>query len=1080
MRVKTKTRKACRRCMWLFMGLSLSGTYLYAADDGNYGHDMATAVQTVQSVSQAKLKVTGVVKDVNGEPIIGATVTVKGVSGGTLTDLDGKFSIDVPNENAVIVVSFIGFNTQEIKVVGRRSFIVTLEEDVQSLDEVTVVAYGVQKKATLTGAISSVGTEALLKSPSASITNALAGQLPGITTIQSSGQPGADESKIFVRGVGSLTEDGAAPLILVDGVERSFSQMDPNEIESISILKDASATAVYGVRGANGVILVTTRRGEEGKAKISVSSNVGIQTPTMLLEPAGSYAVATAFNEAQMNDGVPASDVAFDDYALERFRLGDDPIMYPDINWYDYLTKNVSIQTQHNVNISGGTKDIRYFVSVGFLYQNGLFKQLEGLPYNNNYNYNRYNYRANLDVNLTPTTALKFNLGGIVGNQRYPNSGPKMNDTWTQLTSTHPFSSPGVIDGKKVVIPGDRYPGFGMENQILDRLYGRGYSRKISSNMTFDLNLTQKLDFITKGLSIDIKGSYNTDYSYIRTAGGHVETYYPYYKSQLDGSGLDINDPNFDKTIVYRIEGQNQANTYSDGDKTTGRDWYLEGSIRYNREFGDHSVGALLLYNQSKKYYPKQYREVPSAYVGFAGRITYDYKQKYMAEFNIGRNGSENFAPDKRFGTFPAGSVGYIISEEDFFPQNNWVTYLKLRASVGLVGNDNMQSNRFLYLPDAYQVNQNNWLEQSYQDKNGYVFGLTNMTYLPAAYESRLGNPNVTWETALKQNYGIDAYFFNDRLKMTVDYFRENRRDILIQRSTVPYLIAISDILPVVNMGKVNNQGYEIDLKWDDNIKDFNYYVNANLSYSKNKIVYQDEVEPNEPYMWRTGNEVGARFGHVVEGFYTEADFDSDGTLRDDLPQPTATVYPGDIKYKDLNGDHVLDSDDVQKIGYPKRPAYTYGLNVGFNYKGFFGSMNWMGTAQTNLQMGNAFRRPFYGSPTAQVLYQYMADGYWTPERAETAEYPRLSLASTYNQSDSEVWLKDGSYIRLKNVTLGYNFTQPKLLKAIGASVLSVQFTGYNLLTFAKQDICDPEGDMTSDNTYPLMKIFTFGINVSF
>ena len=1026
------------------------------------------------------LTISGKVYDQNDEPVVGAGVLIKGTNTGAVTDLDGFFTLTVPDEETVIVVSSLGYVSQEVTVGKKSRFDIFLDEDTETLDESVVIAYGTQTKATITGALSTISSEGLVKAPVADITNVLAGQLPGVTAIQSSGQPGADESQIFIRGVGSLTEDGAAPLIMVDGVERSFSQMDPNEIESITILKDASATAVYGVRGANGVILVTTRRGEEGKAKISISSNVGIQTPTMLLETAGSYDVATAFNGLQMNDGTPASDVAFDDYALERFRLGDDPIMYPDINWYDYLTKNATVQTQHNVNISGGTKNVRYFVSLGFLYQNGLFKQLEGLPYNNNYNYTRYNYRANLDVNLTKTTTLKFNLGGIVGNQRYPNSGSGLNDTWQQLTSSHPFSSPGVINGKKVVIPSDRYSGFGMENQILDRLYGRGYSRKLSNTMNFDLNLTQKLDFITEGLSIDVKGAYNTDYSYIRTTGGHVETYYPYYKSQLDGSGLDINDPNFDKTIVYRIEGQNQANTYGNGDKTTGRDWYLEASIRYNRKFGDHNVGALLLYNQSKKYYPKQYVEVPSAYVGFAGRVTYDYKQKYMAEFNIGRNGSENFAPGKRFGTFPAGSLGYIITEEDFFPKNDWVTYLKLRASVGLVGNDNMQSNRFLYLPDAYLVDQSNWLQQSYQDKNGYIFGLTNTVYQPAAYESRLGNPNVTWETALKQNYGVDVYFFKDRLKLTADYFRENRRDILIQRSTVPALIAMGTVLPVVNLGKVNNQGYEIDLEWNDRVKDFSYYINANLSYSKNKIIFQDEVEPNEPYMWRTGNEVGARFGYVSQGFYTEDDFDADGTLRDDLPQPIATVYPGDIKFADLNDDGIIDNDDQRKIGYPKRPAYTYGLNLGFNYKGFFASMNWLGVAQTNLSMGNAFRRPFYGSPTSQVLYQYMADGYWTPERAETAEYPRLSLASDYSQKDCKVWLKDGSYVRLKNVTVGYNITYPKLLKAIGASALSVQFTGYNLLTFAKQDICDPEGDMSRDNTYPLMKIFTLGINATF
>ena len=1075
MRVKTKTRKACGCGMWLFMGLCLSGTSLYAADDGHAGRDMASAVQTVQSVSQAKLKVTGVVKDVNGEPIIGATVTVKGVSGGTLTDIDGKFSIDVPNENSVVVVSFIGFNSQEIKVGGRRSLIVTLAEDVQSLDEVVVVAYGTQKKATLTGAISSVGTESLLKSPSASVANSLAGQLPGVSSLQVSGQPGADDAKIFVRGVGSLTEAAASPLILVDGVERDFFQMDPNEIESINVLKDASATAVFGVRGANGVILVTTRRGEEGKAKISVSSNVGLQVPTRVLETADSFTAASLYNEAQLNDGVAPDQLSFSAYDLERFRLGDDPIMYPSINWYDYLMRKVAVQTQHNVNISGGTKTVRYFISLGFLYQNGLFKQFEGLNYNNNYSYSRYNYRANLDVNLTPSTTLKFNMGGIVGSQRDPG---KAGSVWQQLSWTQPFSSPGEVDGHKVMIEPNRYSGFEMDNQAFNTIYGYGYDRKTSNRMNFDLTLTQNLDFLTKGLSVEVKGSYNTNYSYIRQVRGHVETYVPFYKSQVDGSGLTLDDPNFDKTVVYRIEGSNMMDTYGNGSTSRARDWYAEASIRYNREFGDHSVGALLLYNQSKEYYPRQYPEVPTAYVGLVGRLTYDYKSRYMAEFNIGYNGSENFAPDKRFGTFPAGSVGYIISEEKWFPKNKWVTYLKLRASVGLVGNDNISNNRFLYLPDAYTVDDSSWLEQSYQDKNGYIFGLTNTSYQMAASELRLGNPDVTWETALKQNYGIDAYFFNDRLKLTADYFIEKRRDILIQRSTIPYLIALNGLLPVVNMGKVDNKGYEIDLRWNDRVKDFSYYVNANVSYAKNKIIFQDEVERNYDYQRRTGNEVGARFGYVFEGFYNEDDFDADGTLRDDLPQPLSTCRPGDVKYADLNGDNIIDNDDQKKIGYPKRPAYTFGLNFGGEYKGFFASMNWTGVAQCDIQMGNAYQRPF---ADGQVLYQYMADGRWTPETAATAEYPRLAIAPTNNTNISRVWLKDASYIKLKNLTVGYNITNKRILDAIGASKLSVQFTGYNLLTFDKLKIFDPEGELTrDDNTYPITKIFSLGVNVTF
>lgn len=1053
------------------------GGVCYASDvNGQAGTVTMPEMELASYGSQQSKKnqVVGTVTDGNGEPIIGATVQVKDGSLGVITDFDGRYTIVVPDGNVTLVVSYIGYVSQEIKLNGRKTLNVTLQEDVQTLQEVTVVAYGVQKKATLTGAISSVGTGALLKSPSGSVANSLAGQLPGVSSMQASGQPGADDAKIFVRGVGSLTEGGAAPLILVDGVERSFFQMDPNEIESINVLKDASATAVFGVRGANGVILVTTRRGEEGKTKVSASSTVGVQMPTRILEVADSYTAASLYVEAQRNDGIPEDQLTFSPYDLERFRLGDDPIMYPNVNWYDYLTKKAAVQTRHNVNISGGTKNIRYFISLGFMYQDGLFKKLEGLDYDNNYNYSRYNYRANLDINLTSTTTLKFNMGGIVGNKREP-----VAEIWKQFSWSHPFSSPGIIDGKKVIHQYTRFPGIVMENQVLDRYYGSGYKRQLSNNMTFDLNLVQKLDFVTKGLSVDIKGSYNTDYSYIKQVNGHVETYTPFYKSTVDGSGLGLDDPEFDKTVVYRVSGQNMMKTYGDGNRTRGRDWYLEGSLRYNREFGHHNVGALFLYNQSKKYYPRTFTEVPAAYIGFVGRLTYDYKTKYLAEFNIGHNGSENFAPDKRFGTFPAGSVGYIVTEEDFFPKNKYLTYLKLRASIGLVGNDNMSSNRFLYLPDAYSVNDSGDLEKTYADKNGYIFGLTNTAYQLAARETRLGNPNVTWETALKQNYGLDAYFFNDRLKLTVDYFRENRQDILIQRSTIPSLISLgSGLMPAVNMGKVNNHGYEIDLKWNHNIKDFSYYINANVSYSKNKIIYQDEVEPNEPYMWRTGHEVGARFGFVSQGFYSKDDFDADGNLKKELPQPLAKVYPGDTKFADLNGDNILDNDDQTRIGNPKRPAYTFGLNFGGEYKGFFASMNWTGAAGCDMFMRDAYMRPFYQN---QVLYQYMADGRWTEANAASAEYPRLSITNNYNISTSRVWLKDASYIKLKNLTVGYNITNEKVLKAIGASKLAVQFTGYNLLTFDKLKIFDPEGELTrDDNTYPIMKIFSLGVNITF
>ena len=1071
MKIRTMNYGTCRTL--LFAGLCLSNVCLSAAEDMNPDRN-SNAVERSNIVSQARFKVSGVVKDSKGEPIIGATVTVKNAAGGVLTDIDGRFEIELSDKNAVLVISYLGFNSAEVKMAGRKSVNVEMQEDVQTLSEVVVVGYGSQKKETLTGAISGIKGDALLKSPNASISNSLAGSIPGISSVQTSGEPGADDAKIFVRGVGSLTEAGATPLILVDGVERSFFQMDPNEIESISVLKDASATAVFGVRGANGVILVTTKRGTEGKAKVSVTSSVGVQSPTRIVDVADSYTHAVMKNMLDRNNGVSEKELIFQPYDLDRFRLGDEPIMYPNVNWYDYLTKKLSIQTQHNLNISGGTKDVKYFVSLGFLYQDGFFKNFKELDYNSNYKYSRYNYRANLDMNLSKSTVLKLNIGGIVGVKNAPNNHEDF--WWSLMATSAPFSSPGLVDGKKVVTDPARFPGLMNGYEMFQNFYGTGYSRQVSNTMNFDMVLTQNLDFVTKGLTLEAKGSYNTTYSYTKDVSTQTVSYIPFYYSSVKDPGLKIEDPNFNKEIVYKTSGRDGELLYKQGDTSRSRDWYFEASLRYQRKFGNHNVGALALYNQSKKYYPEDYESIPTAYVGLVGRLTYDYCSRYLAEFNIGYNGSENFAPDKRFGTFPAGSIGYVLTEESFWKKNNYLTYMKLRASVGLVGNDNMRNNRFLYL-DSYVVDKLD-RDKDYKDYlDGYNFGLYNTVIANGAEEKRLANKFVTWETALKQNYGVDMNFFSDKLRLTFDYFIEKRKDILINRRTIPIYTSLNEsLLPVVNMGKVDNKGYEVSLKWNDKVKDFSYWLDANMSYAKNKIVYQDEVEPNEPYMWRTGQSVDAIFGYVTERFYTEDDFDSSVKLLPELPQPGETVRPGDLKYKDLNGDHVINSDDVCKIGNPKRPLYTFGFNYGIEYKGFFASMNWTAAKEANVELAYSFQTPF---DKRQVLYQFIADGTWTPETANTAKYPRLS-SNNSNKQTSTTWVQDASYIKLKNATIGYNITNKKILNAIGASLISIKLTGYNLLTFDKLDFMDPEGEPNRKQSYPIMKIYNLGINVTF
>lgn len=1031
--------------------------------------------------------VTGQVLDEMGEPIIGATVQIKGATKGSITDVDGKFRISVNNAGKeTLVFSFIGYTSEEVPLKGKTFVKVVLKESYNELNEVTVVGYGTQKKETLTGAISSMKTEALLRSPNTNVANSLAGQITGLSTVATSGQPGNEDPTIFIRGAGSLTDGASAPLILVDGVERSFTQMDPNEIESVTVLKDASATAVFGVRGANGVILVTTRRGEEGKARIQLTSSVGVTQPTNNLKMADSYTYATMMNEMNRNDNTGET---FDFYTLERFRLHDEPIMYPDTDWRKYAMRKASVQTQHNINISGGTKDVRYFISLGFLYQDGLLKQFKSQGYNNNYQYTRYNYRSNLDINLTKTTELKLGLGGLVGVRQEPKDRLDEwgEDLFKKLDESLPFSSPGLVDGKLLQLPSSRFPGFTSLANGFSSYYGTGYVGKTTNTMNMDLSLMQKLDFVTKGLSVEVKGAYNTSYTSVKKRLGSVETLEPYYASELNGSGLKPDDPEFDKTITYLVRGQDVRPQYQEDNSSRSRDWYFEASLRYNRKFGNHNVGGLILYNQTKKYYPSTWTEVPRGYIGLVGRATYDYKSRYMAEFNIGYNGSENFAPDKRFGTFPAFSLGYVLSEESFMKKQKIVDYLKLRASVGLVGNDNMNGSRFLYLKDGYLVDQ--WgqsQDDGYESTGfkdwlyGYNFGINTDSSIKGTIESRLGNRNVTWETALKQNYGIDVNFLNNRLRVSADVFFEKRKDILIQRNTVPVLYALNkSLMPAVNYGKVNNKGYEVEVKWNDKFKNGDYWVTGSVSYSKNKIIEQDEVTPNEPYMWKTGKPTSTVFGYVFERFYREDDFNTDGTLKAGLPDPKVPVYPGDCKYVDLNGDNVIDTDDVKDIGYPTRPAYTFGLNYGVNYKGWSLTMNWAGAAQRSLVLEQQYRNYFNGKKGGLMMFH--VDERWTPETEETATLPRFSeRTANHNTQTSSIWIRNGNYLRLKTLQLGYTFTDRELLKKIGISQLTLTLSGYNLLTFTDFDILDPESRPGWGSTYPVSRIYNLGLNITF
>lgn len=1024
------------------------------------------------------MEVRGRVTDDRMEPIPGVNVLIKGSTAGTFTDVDGNYTImTVPD--AVLKFSSLGFLDNSVKVGGRTVLDVVLSGDTESLEETVVIAYGTRSKASVTGALASVGTEELLKSPAVSVTNMLAGNIPGVSAVQTSGQPGKDAATLYIRGSGSLDNSLAAPLVLVDGVERDFSQIDPNEIESISVLKDASSTAVFGVRGANGVILVTTRRGLSGKPKISVSTSVGLQQPISLVEQTGSYEFARFWNIKQELDGVTNGKLYFTREAIEAYRTGSDPIMYPSMDWQDYCFNDVFVQNRNNINISGGNDNVKYFISVGYLYQNGLLKQLPGQEYDNNYRYDRYNYRANIDAKLTPTTTMKLGIGGVVGNTQEPrhvvsDTNQDQNPWVISQIWTHPFAGPGFVDGVRTVIPNDFVPLGEIMRDGMFVFYGCGYTRKYNTNLNIDLDITQDLGFITEGLSIGIKGAYDNSFSLTKKyTGGGVEYQTAYYQSYFDTDGqMEQTSPDYDKTIIYVPTGSDTPLSYSESNGR-GQNWYLEGRINYDRSFGYHKVSGLFLYNMSRNYYPSTYTYIPRSYMGFVARATYSYMTKYLLDINLGYNGSENFAPGKtRFGLFPSVSAGWVMSAENFMSRQNVFSYLKLRASWGLVGSDKGVNTRFMYMPSVWT------------GSGSYSFGVSNPEGAPAFSVSKLGNELVTWETSAKTNVGADIKFLDNRLSLVADWFYEDREGILITPESTPGIIATSS--PDLNIGEVINQGYEVSLSWNDTpTKDFNYFVNANMSFARNKIIHMDEVPKKYPYMNLTGGSTDRYSGlYKYIRLYQYSDFVTaeDGTLilNPDLPQPYQTVYPGDAMYADLSGDGVIDGNDKCVTGYSERPEYIFGLNAGFNWKGLSFSMQWTGATHVDKMLDIEYRIPFTNAGKRGLL-TYFYEGCWTPENQKDAIYPRpAEVSESWNSDNSTLWLMDSSYIRLKNVTLAYTLSNRNWLKKLGMQSLSFTLSGYNLLTFSSLKIIDPEGQTTRTGDYPLVKLYNLGLNINF
>ena len=1009
-----------------------------------------------------KKKLSGIVRDESGEPIIGASVLVKGTKVGTVTDAEGEFSLDVP-ASGMLVISYMGFATREVPIKNNSNLKITLNEDeAQNLNEVVVVGYGTQKKASVTGAIASVTTKDLVQTPQANISNMLVGKIPGLIAMQRSGAPGEDNSTLLIRGVSTFS-DNTAPLVMIDGVERpNYNGLDPNEIESVSILKDASATAIYGVRGANGVILITTRKGQKGKPHLSYSGNVAVQSPTALPHYLNSAQYCEMYNEALKNDAYTKGTSYVPRFTDEDIRLnrdGTDPIMHPNTDWVGTFLRKISLRTQHNFNISGGTDRVKYFISAGFFNQGGMYKYTKiDRDHDVNASDTRYNFRSNLDFNITQDFKAVVQLSTQINDIRTPGLGNS--NLWKEISWATPLGTPGMVDGKLVRLENtidDENPW----QALLNNGYKNTFANTINTTLRFEYDLSRLL---LKGLSVHASTSYDSYYNSRRLSVKTMQTFVP---------KRDPNDP----THIILVP-QNEAGTWGGGfEYDKNRKVYFETGIHFDRTFGKHQATALLLYNQSKYYAPNLAYHVPNAYQGIVGRVTYGYANRYLAEFNMGYNGTENFAAGRRFGFFPAVSAGWVVSEEPFFPKNNWVVYMKLRATYGEVGNDKIGGDRFLYLPSVYG--------ETSGKLTGYNFGSSaNPVYSQMIEEKRLGNPFLTWEKARKLNIGADMNFLKNHLTVSFDYFKERRNNILSNRNSAPMLIGAS--LPAYNMGEMENAGFELDVNYRNNIRDFNYWGRFNYSFARNKILFQDEVPEKYAYQMRTGRRVGQFYGLLFDGFYNSWE------EINALDRPVSSwngnrLQPGDMRYVDVNKDGKIDMYDMVPIGYSPTPEIIYGFSVGCSWRGIDFSALFQGASHVSIKYFGRALWPFinaHNSAKTLILERWTQERY---ERGEAINFPRLSMSPSRdtdnNYQDSNFWIRNADYLRLKNVEIGYTFRKGQL-KALGLESLRLYVSGTNLFTWTDVIDLDPEapskGGATEINTYPLQKIYNVGINVQF
>ena len=1047
----------------------------------------------VQATQSNKITVSGTVLDkTTNDPLIGVSVVVKGVANaGTITDMDGKFTLKLPYAEAPLVFSYLGYQPQEIVPGAKKELTVLLQEDTKALQEVVVVGYTKQRKETMIGSVATITTKDLTQSPTANINNALAGRLPGLIVNQyAGGEPGVDQSELFIRG--KATYGNQSAIVIVDGIERDMSYLAPDEIETFTILKDASATAAYGIRGANGVIVITTKRGKAAeKATVNLKASIGINQPIGFPEYLGSADYATLYNEARLNDAkMTGADISslnlFSQQAIDNFRRakGDnsDGLGY-DWDYYDFAFKP-GLQEDVSLTIRGGTDKVRYYVLANYFSQGGNYKYSNAGEYDSQTKFTRYNFRSNIDININRYLSTRLDLGARITDRNAPGTtaGRLMTICATQPPylpilveeNAHPQNEEYIQQNPRGMLYGDNIYRY----NLLGELSRTGYLNEKNTYLNGSFAMNLDMEFLTKGLKAEVMFSY--DASEGRWINRKLDTYkdgyreYPKYATFMPIEGSDAYMAGGHYTGAYKT-----GNKY-DIDQTIGNGFshnasdgrtYIQARLDYNRLFSNrHEVTAMLLANRGNRTVNN---ELAYHSQGITGRFAYYYNQKYLMEFNFGYNGSENFTPGKRYGFFPAGSIGWVVSEEEFMKKASWIDFLKVRASYGLVGSDNVSS-RFPYL--AF-----------YGSGSGYDFGNNFGTNVGGTSEGNLANANLTWEKARKLNVGIDFTTLNQRLALTIDAFYEYRFDIITDMNSdgiMGYPDIVGKDAALQNLGEVSNRGVDIELSWNDKIgKDFRYYIRPNLTFSRNRLEYKAEVARKNSWRKETGKRLYENFVYVFDHFV--ADQEEADRLNKIGYQPWGQLIPGDVVYKDLDRDGVIDDEDRTAMGNPRSPELMFGIPFGFQYKNFDFSVLLQGATKSSILLNGAavFDFPQFEQDKIGRVKKMHLDR-WTPETAATAKYPALHYGTHDNNKNgnSSLFLYDASYLRLKNVEIGYNVS-PKLLRKFHVQQARIYVQGLNLLTFDKLGDVDIDPETKSGDGaswYPIQKVFNFGIDITF